>query len=258
VAVLDEDEETNPLAASSREGLAPRIYGAAPGAYGTGLSTAIASGAWQSREDLGEIYIEASQYAYGASGDAAASNAAFRTCLREADAFVHVQDMAGQDLLDSDAFATHEGGFAAAAETLGAKPALYHVDATADVAKVHTTGEELARVLRARATNPRWIAGQMRHGHRGAAEIAETIHNFYAFAATTDIVSAAQFDLMFEATLGSESVRNFMIAANPAAAASSARLFEDAMRRGLWVTRRNSIATQIAETLACAARGLVS
>ncbi len=249
VAALDEDEENNPLAASSREGLAPRIYGAAPGAYGTGLSTAIANGAWQKREDLGEIYIEASHYAYGVSGDATASDAAFRACIRDADAFVHAQDMAGQDLLDSDAFAEHEGGFAAAAEALGATPALYHVDATADAAKIRTTGEELARVLRARATNPRWIAGQMRHGHRGAAEIAETIHNLYAFAAMTNVVSAAQFDLMFEATLGSEPVRDFMIAANPAAAASSARLFEDAIRRGLWITRSNSVAAQIADTL---------
>jgi len=252
VAALDEDEENNPLAAANRKGLAPRIYGAAPGAYGTGLSKAIASGTWQSREDLGEIYIEASRYTYGASSDAAPSDAAFRARIREADAFVHVQDMAGQDLLDSDAFATHEGGFAAAAQSEGARPALYHVDAASDAVKVRTAGEELARVLRARATNPRWIAGQMRHGHRGAAEIAETIHNFYAFAAMTDAVSAAQFDLMFEATLGSEPVRHFMIAANPAAAAASARLFEDAIKRGLWITRRNSIAAQIAETLACA------
>ena len=31
------------------------------------------------------------------------------------EAFVHVQDLPGQDALDADAFAEHEGGFAAAA-----------------------------------------------------------------------------------------------------------------------------------------------
>ncbi len=35
----------------------------------------------------------------------------FRGRVAEADAFVHVQDMPGQDVLDSDAFAEHEGGF---------------------------------------------------------------------------------------------------------------------------------------------------
>ncbi len=249
VAMLDEDEENNPLAAMKRTGLTPRIYGAAPGAYGTGLGTALAHGAWHERRELGEIYIEASHYAYGADSDAVASPLNFRSRIKGADAFVHVQDMAGQDILDSDAFAEHEGGFAAAAEALGAKPVLYHVDTTIGSVKVRTTQDEIARVLRARATNPIWIAGQMRHGHRGAAEIAETISNLFAFAAMTDAVSTAQFDLMFEATLGCDAVRDFMIEANPSAAAASARSFDQAIHRGLWITRRNSIAAHIAETL---------
>ena len=56
--------------------------------------------------------------------------------------------------------------------------------------------QEIARVLRGRAVNPRWIAGQMRHGHRGAAEIAETLDNLFAYAALTDAVDSAQFDLI--------------------------------------------------------------
>ena len=56
---------------------------------------------------------------------------------------------------------------------LGAKPALYHLDTTRPARRsVRSLAEEIARALRGRAANPRWIAGQMRHGHRGAAEIA--------------------------------------------------------------------------------------
>jgi len=245
VAALDEDEETNPLAAASREGVTPRIYGTAPGAYGTGLSNTIATGAWNERGELAEIYLNASHHAYGADGEACASPSAFRARVQQADAFVHVQDMAGQDLLDSDAFAEHEGGFAAAAEMLGAAPSLYHADTTSGAAKVRTTAEEIARVIRARATNPQWIAGQMRHGYRGAAEIAETISNLFAFAAMTNAVQSHQFDLLFDATLGSEPIRDFMIASNPSAASASARLFASALQRGFWITRRNSISTQI-------------
>ncbi len=257
VAMLDEDDETNPLAAASRAGLRARIYGAAPGAYGTGLSSTIATGEWQDRQELGEIYLAASQHAYEGQGEGNGEGrmaaADFQERVRCADAFVHVQDMAGQDVLDSDAFAAHEGGFAAAAQALGASPSLYHVDATAGTAKVRTVKEEVARVLRARATNPQWIAGQMRHGHRGAAEIAETIGNVFSFAAMADVVSAAQFDQLFEATLGTDHVRDFMIGANPLAAAASARIFASAMERGLWITRRNSVPTQIADTLKRAA-----
>ena len=55
--------------------------------------------------------------------------------------------------------------------------------------------------------NPRWIAGQMRHGHRGAAEIAETLDNLFAYAALTDAVESRHFDLYFDATLGDDAVR---------------------------------------------------
>ena len=115
--------------------------------------------------------------AHDAEGVPAAPD--FRDRVAGADAFVHVQDMAGQDVLGADAFAEHEGGFAAAAASLGNNPALYHADTTEpDVSKISTMREEVARVLRARATNPRWLAGQMRHGYRGAAEIAEIRRQF--------------------------------------------------------------------------------
>ena len=91
---------------------------------------------------------------------AARRAAAFRARVAGADAFVHAQDLPGQDALDADAFAEHEGGFAAAAECVGAKPALYHLDSTrAGAPKVRPLEQEIARALRGRAANPRWLAG---------------------------------------------------------------------------------------------------
>lgn len=255
VAALDEDEEDNPLAAARRAAGGSveagfRVFGAAPGAYGVGLAATIATGAWENRAELGERWLAASSHAYGRDADGIALPEAFAARVAAADAFVHTQDTAEQDVLDADAFAAHEGGFAAAAAELGGRPALYHADTTRpDRSKVRTLSEEIARVVRARATNPRWIAGQMRHGHRGAAEIAETIGNLLAFAATTDAVAPRAFDLLFDATLGDDRVRDFMVAENPRAAAAAARSFDEALRRGLWASRRNSVAGRIAETL---------
>lgn len=137
----------------------------------------------------------------------------------------------------------------------GGQPALYHVDATRRQAgpTVRTVREEIGRVVRGRATNPRWIAGQMRHGHRGAAEIAETVQNLVAFAAAGDLVDARHFDLVFEATLGDDRVQAFLEAENPKAAAACARAFDEAIRRGLWPSRRNSVQGRIAATLGRAA-----
>jgi len=231
------DETDNPL--RGREGA--RVFGAAPGAYGTGVARAALGGDWERRDDLGAAYLAATGFAY--DGGEAQATSAFREKVAEAQAFVHVQDMAGQDVLDSDAFAEHEGGFAAAAAALGAKPALYHLDATDPQApRARPLAQEIARVLRARATSPVWLKGQMRHGFRGAAEIAETVDNLYLYSATTDAVADRHFDLLFDAVCADGEVRDFLIANNPQAAKAIADRFAEALRRGLWNTRRNSVA----------------
>jgi cobaltochelatase CobN len=252
IALLDENDEDNPIAAARRASQAEplRIFGAAPGAYGIGLAATLAQDDWTSRDDLGEAYLAASSHAYRASGDGVAAGAAFRDQVAGADAFVHVQDMVEQDVLDADAFAEHEGGFAAAAQALGNAPALYHVDAArGDAPKVRTLNEEVARVLRARATNPKWIAGQMRHGYRGASEIAKTVDNLYAYAALTTAVPSRHFDLIFDATLGDEAVRAFLHQHNPDALQEMAQTFANAARRGFWLSRRNSAMTLLRDML---------
>jgi cobaltochelatase CobN len=254
VAALDEDEGENPLAASiralpeaERRAATWRIFGASPGTYGIGLAARTLAGSWSGRAELGATYLGATTHAYGAGEAVTLAPERFRGRVASADALVHVGDMAEQDVLDSDAFAEHEGGFAAAAEGLGGSPTLFHVDATRpERPVVRTLFEEIARVVRARATNPRWIAGQMRHGHRGAAEIAETVDNLFVFAATTDAVESRHYDLLFDATCGDERVRDFLLAANPEAAHAIASRFADAERRGFWTSRRNSTAAALA------------
>ena len=240
VAGLDESPEDNPLVGSS-DAAPARVFGAPPGAYGVGLGRRIAGDGWSGRAELAEAYFTATSHAYDGEGEGREAAAAFRACVAGSDAFVHTQDLPGQDALDADAFAEHEGGFAAAAESVGAKPALYHLDSTfSGASRVRPLAQEIARALRGRATNPRWLAGQMRHGHRGAAEIAQSLDNLFAFAALTDAVVSEQFDLMFDATLGDDAVRAFVVDANPAAARHMAGVFEAAVRRGFWRSRRNS------------------
>jgi cobaltochelatase CobN len=249
VAALEESPDDNPLAGVEGANLA-RVFGAAPGAYGVGLGRRIAEGDWADRSELAEAYFAASSHAYDDEGEGREAALEFRQRVAGAEAFVHAQDVPGQDALDADAFAEHEGGFAAAAAEAGANPALYHLDSSAPgEPKVRSLKQEIARALRGRAANPRWLAGQMRHGHRGAAEIAQSLDNLYCFAALTDAVGSAQFDLMFDATLGDDGVRAFLLDANRQAASHMAGLFEEAARRGFWLSRRNSSARILASVV---------
>ncbi|HEY8126034.1 MAG TPA: cobaltochelatase subunit CobN [Methylocystis sp.] len=239
VAALDEDAEINPLKTADD---LRRVFGAADGAYGLGVSDRALHGDWSNRDDLARAYLCAAGHAYDRAGESNDAVAAFSARVAAADAHVHVQDMAEVDVLIGPAFADYEGGFAAANAMLGGDADLVHIDASRpERLRPRALKEEIARVLRMRLGNPQWLQGQKRHGHRGAGEIAETIDNLYAFAATSGLISDAQFDLAFDATLGDDATRDFLVAENPRALESIARVFSEALARSLWNTQRNSV-----------------
>ncbi len=250
VARLDEDAENNPLAASRYPGsdAADRVFGAAPGAYGAGVTDAIDSGDWQSIDDLGKAYLAATPTAYRSDHESETVPGAFAVRLAAADAFVHVHDHKEADILSAADYASHQGGAHAAALSLGRTDLTsYHLDtATPEAPRARTLPEEAARVVHGRAASPRWIAGQMRHGFRGAAELASTVDNAFAFAATTGAVTSSHFDRLFDAYLGDPAVAAFIADANPVADAAMRRRFDEAMRRGLWRPRSNSAAAEVA------------
>ena len=262
VAALDEPADINPLAAhvaADREQFEAagagrdaamhragyRVFGSKPGAYGAGLQALIDESAWDDERDLAEAYLGWGQWAYGAGAEGRAERALFEKRLAAADAVVHNQDNREHDLLDSDDYYQFEGGLAAAVRVLsGRAPAVYHNDhSQPDRPRIRSLREEIGRVVRGRAANPRWIAGVMRHGYKGAAEIAATVDYLFAFAATTRLVDDAHFDALYEAYLADEAVRDFMAAHNPAALAETRRRFAEAVERGLWRPKRNSIFT---------------
>jgi len=245
VASLDEDHAFNPLKGADD---LRRIFGAASGSYGLGVGAAISADLWRDRNELARIFLDSAGHALTRDGVSAPAHASFEARVARTDLHVHVRDMAEVDVLTGPAFADFEGGFAAANALLGGDADLLHVDAVdPNTPRARLLGDEIARTLRMRLANPQWIRGQMRHGYRGASEIAEGVDNLYAFAATSGLVRDSQFELAFEATLGDDLVREFMEHENPRALEAVAHVFRSALTRGLWRTRRNSIAQTLAQ-----------
>lgn len=102
-------------------------------------------------------------------------------------------------------------------------------------------------MVRARAVNPKWIKGVMRHGYKGAFEMAATVDYLFAFAATARVVADHHFDAVYDAYIEDRTVRDFMAGANPAALREMAAKLQDALARGLWRPRRNSVHDALAE-----------
>ena len=244
LAQRDFEGDENPYLAR-----AARVFGPRPGQYGAGVAPTLDIFTADSRKAAGEAWLNASSWSFATGGAMKPDRAGIEARLTGADAFVHVQDLPETDLLLASDYPAHEAGVAAAAATLGSKIAsLYHLDATRpDAPRARTLPEEISRVVRSRATHPNWIAGMMRHGFRGAAEIAATLEHMAAFAHLADAVPSHLFDLYYDATLGNDDIRAFLARENPQALAAIEDCFRRLDESALWVTRRNSILASLRE-----------
>jgi cobaltochelatase CobN len=250
VAAREESDDENPLAAARRangDARAPaRIFGTAPGAYGAGVEDFVVHES--DRAALGKAYLAAASHTYGGeqgAGTAAAGEFAAR--VKAADLLLHVSDDPSRDLLEGGEDAAFVGGFAAAAAALDQAPDLIMLDATdPQRPRARALDAALARIVRGRAIHPRYIEGMMRHGYRGAAELAETVDRLVSFAQMTRCVPSALFDLVHEAYVIDARVREFLLRENPAAARVITDRLEAARRADLWHPRRNDIAAELA------------
>ncbi len=259
VAALDEPAAQNPIAArvgdetqrlidagtsekdaKMRAGF--RVFGSKPGAYGAGLQALIDEKGWDTDADLSRAYVAWGGYAYGSGAEGAAAHGLFEDRLKRVQAVVHNQDNREHDLLDSDDYYQFEGGITAAVRTLsGDQPSVYHNDhSRPERPVVRALDDEIARIVRARVVNPKWIDGVMRHGYKGAFEMAATVDYLFAFAATAKCVKDHHFDLIFDAYLDDDEVRDFLERENPDALRDIAERLIEAQDRALWTPRRNA------------------
>ncbi|WP_287300932.1 cobaltochelatase subunit CobN, partial [Okeania sp. SIO2F5] len=282
VANLDEPETENPLAAQVKKevkywqelGLTEtqakarshyRIFGSKPGAYGAGLQGLIESQNWQDDQDLARAYINWSSYAYTGINNsynqetrAINSPEAFSQRLEQMQIVLHNQDNREHDLLDSDDYYQFQGGMTVAVRALtGKNPDTYFGDnSMPENPKVRQLKEQIARVYRSRVVNPKWIAGVMRHGYKGAFEMAATIDYLFAYDATAKCVEDFMYQGVAETYIFDKNVQSFIQAKNPWALRDMAERLLEANQRGLWQSANQKILDKL-QAIALEAEGII-
>ncbi|PZV19493.1 MAG: cobaltochelatase subunit CobN [Pseudanabaena sp.] len=253
VANLNEPADQNPLAAKVQEestrwqaeGLTLeqaeersryRVFGSKPSAYGAGLQGLIESQNWESEQDLARAYINWSAYAYTSKSEGKSAPEAFNQRLGNMQIVLQNQDNREHDILDSDDYYQFQGGMTAAiASVSGNAPEVYFGDNSRMAQpKVRKLSEEIARVYRSRVVNPKWIAGAMRHGYKGAFEMSATLDYLFAYDATTNCVSDFMYEGIAEAYIFNPEVQNFIKSSNPWALRDMSERLLEANQRGMW------------------------
>jgi cobaltochelatase CobN len=253
VSHLDEPADWNPLAARVKTeagqwqaaGLTAeqgdrraryRIFGSKPGAYGAGLQGLMESQNWENDADLARAYTAWSSYAYGADGRGQSLPEVFQQRLAQMQIVLHNQDNREHDLLDSDDYYQFQGGLTAAVRAVqGQAPLTYFGDhALPENPRVRSLREEISRVYRSRVVNPKWVAGAMRHGYKGAFELSATVDYLFAYDATAHCVEDHMYDGVAQAYLLDKTVQGFIRAQNPWVLRDMAERLLEAHQRGLW------------------------
>lgn len=253
VAGLDEQDADNALAANLRQdivdgiaaGLSPdearqrnavRIFGAPPGAYGTGVNKMIENSTWKSVNDLADLYIDWCSNGYAKGNYGQKMKAEF--VKRFSKVGVTVKNMPDReiDLLDCDDVYEYLGGMNAFVRAYGRKDAVSMMGDGSDPNKVklRATGEELKYVFRSKILNPKFISGLKEHGYRGAAEMASITEYTMAWDATSDIVDDWQFQGLADKFLFDQATQDWMKDVNPYAMMNIINRLQEAIERGLW------------------------
>ncbi|HMC39517.1 MAG TPA: cobaltochelatase subunit CobN, partial [Acidimicrobiales bacterium] len=223
----------------------PRIFGAKPGAYGSGILPLLDGRNWRSDEDLAEVYTAWSGYSYGRRGMGVPAADAMRRRFARIQVAVKNQDNREHDIFDSDDYLQDHGGMIATIRVLsGQAPKAVFGDSSNPAApRVRSLQEEAARVVRSRVLNPKWISAMTRHGYKGAFELAATVDYLFGYDATARVVEDWMYERVTDAYVADPEVRKFLESSNPWALRAMAERLLEAHQRGLWDASEGALAT---------------
>ncbi len=222
----------------------PRIFGAKPGAYGSGILPLLESRAWRDDADLAAVYEAWSGWSYGREAMGAPATEAMRRRFAAIDVAVKNQDNREHDIFDSDDYLQDHGGMIGMVRALtGRQPAAMFGD-TSDPSRprVRSLAEEAARVVRTRVVNPKWIAAMQRHGYKGAFEMAATVDYLFGYDATAHVVEDWMYERVTQAYVADPDVQAFFERSNPWALRAIAERLLEARDRGLWAASDEALA----------------
>ncbi len=219
-----------------------RLFGNAPGDYGTGVTQlTLDSTRWDDDSALAEQFLRRLQYAYGSRdwGVKLDGGNLFAEQLKGVQAAILSRSSTLNGVLSTDHPFEYLGGLSLAVRHLdGASPALYIADLRQRQPRTTAAAQFLASELRGRYLSPQWIAAMQREGYAGSLEMLDLANNLWGWqAADRTMVRADQWQALHDTFVMDR--RELGLAAwfethNPTAQAQIIARMAEAIRKGYW------------------------
>ena len=253
VADLDESEDENYILANlrrdivlsieegmpedqAREDAMIRIFGDAPGSYGSGTNILVRTSDWKDQSEIGKIYRDYGEYAYGIGRSGERKPDAFRHKLMNMDVTVKNSVSREYDMFDNDDVYTDLGGFNAAVKSVRGEMPMSIIGFSADTSniKTKTIDEEGRYIFRSKINNPKWVEGLKPHGFKGAQEISKMTEYVFGWDATSDIIEGWEYKSIADNFLFNEDNAEWFRDANPYAMYEVTSRLLEAIYREMW------------------------
>lgn len=213
-----------------------RIFGDAPGTYGAGVNTVLDSKNWQNEDDLASVYVRWGGHVFGGGNRGVFKPELFKKRLASLDLTVKNEENHESNILSSDDYNAFHGGMIAAVKSLGGKtPQSYVGDSTnRSAVGVKTVQEEMKRVFRSESMNPKYIEGLMKHGYKGATDLANRLSISFQWDATSGVMDDYMYEQYAKKYALDPKMQQWMKKVNPWALQNIAETLLEADQRKMW------------------------
>lgn len=219
-----------------------RIFGPKEGSYGTGMSGIIETKNWEEEEQLGKVYIDNLQHVYNGRLHGKKIEGLYEENLKAVEIISQIRSNHEYEITDLDHYYEYFGGLSKSVEMVkGRKAKMYITDTTGDRIHSESVEKSIARGIRTRVLNPKWIDGMLEHKYHGVQKIADRFENVMGFAATTNSVEEWIYDDMYSAYVDDEELRQRLVENNPYAYMDILEQMTEYYNRGYWDADKDKI-----------------
>ncbi|MCX7885287.1 MAG: magnesium chelatase subunit H [Caloramator sp.] len=212
-----------------------RIFGPSDAEYGTTITNLIQTSNWLKEDEIAENYIKSLKYVYSNNYRAKEIPELYEKNLKAVDIVSQIRSNQEYEITDLDHYYEFFGGLSKSVETIkGKKAEIYISDTTGERIETETVEKSIARGVRTRILNPKWIEGMLEHKYHGVQKISEKFENILGLASTTNKVENWIFDNMYTVYFENENIKNKMIKDNKWAYLSMAEKLLECDKRGYW------------------------
>lgn len=212
-----------------------RLFGPREGEYGTGITSIIETKAWEKEEQIGSRFLTSLHYAYNRKERGGDMGDLYEQNLKSVEIVSQVRDNNEYEITDLDHYYEFFGGLAKSVEMVrGQKAVMLITDTTGAVPVTETAEKAVAKGIRTRVLNPKWIDGMLAHKYHGAQKIADRFENVMGLAATTGAVEQWIYNDLCAKYAQDKEMRRRMAENNPYAYMDILEQMEEYSRRGYW------------------------